>query len=64
MPAYKDNTKGTWYVSFYFENWKGETERKLKRGFKTKREALVWERSFKMQKEKDFDRLFSDFVKI
>lgn len=64
MPAYKDNTKGTWYVSFYFENWKGETERKLKRGFKTKREALVWERSFKMQKEKDFDMLFSDFVKI
>ena len=64
MPAYKDNTKGTWYVSFYFENWKGETERKLKRGFKSKREALVWERSFKMQKEKDFDMLFSDFVKI
>ena len=64
MQAYKDNTKGTWYVSFYFENWKGETERKLKRGFKTKREALVWERSFKMQKEKDFDMLFSDFVKI
>ena len=46
MPAYKDNAKGTWYVSFYFQNWKGERERKLKRGFRTKKEALEWEREF------------------
>lgn len=64
VPAYKDAEKGTWYVSFYFENWQGCTQRKLKRGFKTKREALEWERSFKVQKEKDFDMLFSDFIEI
>lgn len=64
MPAYKDNMKGTWYVSFYYENWKGVSERKLKRGFKTRRDALEWERSFKMQKEKDFDMLFADFVEV
>ena len=29
MPAYKDPAKGTWYVSFYYVNWKGERERKL-----------------------------------
>lgn len=23
MPAYKDNRQGTWYASFYFENWQG-----------------------------------------
>lgn len=33
MPAYKDNTKGTWYVSFYFENWKGEIREKIKKRF-------------------------------
>ena len=31
MPAYKDQAKGTWYASFYYENWKGEKEKKLKR---------------------------------
>ena len=24
MPAYKDKAKGTWYASFYFENWTGK----------------------------------------
>ena len=37
MPAYKDKAKGTWYASFYFENWIGKKEKKMKRGFKTKR---------------------------
>ena len=23
MPAYKDSKQGTWYASFYFENWQG-----------------------------------------
>jgi hypothetical protein len=27
MPAYKDKAKGTWYASFYFENWTGKYER-------------------------------------
>ena len=45
MPAYKDKAKGTWYASFYFENWTGKKEKKMKRGFKTKREALEWELS-------------------
>ena len=47
MPAYKDKAKGTWYASFYFENWTGKKEKKMKRGFKTKREALEWERTFR-----------------
>ncbi len=42
MPAYKDNRQGTWYASFYFENWQGVKQKKLKRGFATKKDALAW----------------------
>ena len=24
MPAYKDKAKGTWYASFYYEDWTGK----------------------------------------
>ena len=40
MPAYKDKVKGTWYASFYYEDWTGKKVKKMKRGFPTKREAL------------------------
>ena len=43
MPAYKDKAKGTWYASFYYEDWTGKKVKKMKRGFPTKREALAWE---------------------
>ena len=43
MPAYKDKEKGTWYASFYYEDWTGKKVKKMKRGFPTKREALEWE---------------------
>ena len=46
MPAYKDKAKGTWYASFYYEDWTGKKVKKMKRGFPTKREALEWERTF------------------
>lgn len=64
MPAYKDAAKGTWYVSFYYVNWKGERERKLKRGFGTKREALEFEREFLQQKNADLSMSFESFVKM
>ena len=32
MGAYKDKN-GTWYAQFRFTNWKGEADRKTKRGF-------------------------------
>lgn len=64
MPAYKDKSKGTWYVSFYYVNWKGERERKLKRGFATKREALDFEREFLQQKTSDLTMSFEAFAKL
>ena len=39
MAAYKDEQRGTWYVSFHYYDWTGKNCRKVKRGFKTKREA-------------------------
>ena len=62
MPAYKDTAKGTWYTSFYFEDWKGVRKKKLKRGFETKKEALAWERQFLMQKAADLNMNFEKFV--
>ena len=43
MAAYKDEERGTWYVSFHYNDWTGKNKRKLKRGFRTRKEALEWE---------------------
>lgn len=32
MPAYKDNRQGTWYASFYFENWQGVKQKEAETG--------------------------------
>ena len=55
MPAYKDKAKGTWYASFYYEDWTGKKVKKMKRGFPTKREALEWERTFLQQQTADLE---------
>ena len=47
MSAYKDEERGTWYVSFYYEDWTGTKKRKVKRGFRTKKEALNFEVEYK-----------------
>ena len=39
MPVYKDKTTNTWYASFHYKDWTGQSKRKLKRGFRTKKEA-------------------------
>ena len=64
MPAYKDSRQGTWYASFYFENWQGMKQKKLKRGFATKKDALAWEREFLLQQAADLTMTFEAFVEI
>jgi integrase len=64
MPAYKDSRQGTWYASFYFENWQGVKQKKLKRGFATKKDALAWEREFLLQQAADLTMTFEAFVEI
>lgn len=44
MPAYKDKTRGTWYVKISGKDpVTGKRTQKMKRGFPTKKEALQWE---------------------
>lgn len=64
MPAYKDKKGNTWFAAFYYEDWTGENKKKYKRGFKTKREAQDWERSFLEKKAETLDMTFSDFVQL
>lgn len=62
MPAYKDKKTRKWYASFYCTNWKGVREKKMKRGFETKKAALEWEREFLRQSTADLDMRFETFV--
>ncbi len=64
MPAYKDVKKDTWYVFCYYRDWQGNNKGKTKRGFKTKREALEWEREFKQRQSANLEMSFESFVKI
>ena len=64
MPAYKDSKSNSWYAKFNYKNWKGETKFTTKRGFATKREAVDYERQFKLHIAGDLDMNFEEFVKI
>ena len=64
MAAYKDTERNTWYVAFYYRDWQGNNKKKKKRGFKTKREALDWEKTFRQKQEASLDMLFKDFVEV
>ena len=47
MPAYRDTERGTWFASFHYRDYTGASKRKVKRGFRTKREAQQYEIEFK-----------------
>lgn len=64
MPAYKDSKTGTWFVKFYCEDWTGENKQIKKRGFATKREALDYERNYKIRQENNLDMTFGEFWKL
>lgn len=64
MPVYKDEKRGTFYSSFVYIDWTGTKCRKFKRGFKTRREALEWERSFLVKDADDLDMTFKDFYEL
>lgn len=61
MPAYKDSKTGTWFVKFYCKDWTGENKQIKKRGFTTKREALDYERNYKIRQENNLDMTFGEF---
>ena len=64
MPAYKDKERDTWFCKFNYKDWRDETKTKLKRGFRTKKEAQEWEREFLQVQQADMDMEFSKFVDV
>ena len=46
MPIYKDDKKGTWFVVLRYNDFTGKKRQTTKRGFKTKRDAKIYESNF------------------
>jgi len=46
MAAYKDEARGTWYVSFHYNDWTGKNKRKLSVAFGRERRHWNMSRSF------------------
>lgn len=64
MSAYKDTKQGTWYVSFRYIDWTGKKTQKLKRGFKTKKEALNYEKEFIRKTAADMKMEMNSFIQV
>ena len=64
MSVYKDAKQGTWYVSFRYVDWTGEKKQKMKRGFRTKKEAQNYETEFIRKAAADMDMQLGSFVDI
>ena len=62
MSVSKDAKAGTWIVYARYTDWKGKVKILHKRGFKTKREAVNYEREFLLKKAKDLNMGFKKFV--
>ncbi len=61
MSVYKEEKTNTWRVIYRYVDWTGERKQTQKRGFKTKREALAWEREQLTKLGSDLDMTFKIF---
>lgn len=61
MTVYRNQDNGTWYASVRYDDWTGKRKQTMKRGFKTKRDALAWEREFLLDKCDNLDMTFETF---
>lgn len=64
MSVVKDRERNTWRVFARYIDWQGEAKLHTKRGFKTKKEALEYEREFLLMKSKNLNMPFKQFVNI
>ena len=62
MSVTKDKKTGTWTVYFRYTDWQGNRKEKRKRGFRTKKEALEYERKFLEDMSGDVTMQFDLFV--
>lgn len=64
MSVTRDKRNGTWYVQAWYKTYDGKRAHKVKRGFKTKPEALSWERDFYAVQAGDMDMKLVDFLEL
>lgn len=62
MAIYKEEKTNTWRVIYRYTDWTGERKQSQKRGFKTKREAQIWEREQLNKATADLDMTFDSFM--
>ena len=63
MPVYRSEN-GTFYSQFFYRDGRGAKRHKVKRGFTTELEALMWEKDFLAVHNGTMDMLFTDFVDV
>ena len=64
MPVYKKEQTGTWFCKFCYTDWNGLRKQKKKEGFKTKKEALDYEREFLRKTANSCEMSFSSLVAL
>ena len=64
MPVSKNKTTGKWESYFRYYDSSGNLIPKHKRGFKTRKEALDWEREFILVKSSDLNMSFKSFLDL
>ncbi len=64
MSATKDKKTGKWICQFRYKDSSGQSRKKFRRGFATKKDALSWEREFLLVSRRDPMMPFSSFTEI
>ena len=64
MSAYKDPKTNTWRVIYRTTDWMGNKKQTQKRGFRTKKEALEWEREQLSKSSTSLNMTFESFVEL
>lgn len=64
MTVTKNEERGYWEVLFYYKDYTGKRRQKHKRGFRTKKEAVVWAEQFMVQKSHNLDMTFQSFWEL
>ena len=68
MSVFRDTWDGyngkAWRVYIRYTDWQGKTKQHNKRGFRSKKEALEYEREFVAKKSRDINMGFGTFVEV
>ncbi|MBO5210134.1 MAG: site-specific integrase [Lachnospiraceae bacterium] len=64
MAALKEKDRKGWRAYIRYVDWQGVNQIHTKRGFRTKKEAIEYEREFLLMKARDINMGFEQFVKV